>query len=64
MRMDPQGAPDVRMAVAEGEDVLGLLQLDGGHQEPPHAALPGRVESALALLRRQALEMAVGVDRA
>ena len=64
MGVGPQGAPDVRMAVAESEDVLGLVELDRRDQEPPHAPLPGRVEGALALLRRQALEMAVGVDRA
>ena len=60
--MDPQSAPDVRMAVAEGEDVLGLVELDGGHEEASHAPLPGRVESALALVRRQVLQVAVGVD--
>ncbi len=61
--MGPQGAPDVRMAVAEGENLLGLGQLDRRDEEPPHPPLPGRVEGPLALLGRQALEMAVGVDR-
>ena len=61
--MDSQGAPDVRMAVAEGEDVLSLIQPDRGDEETPHAPLPRRVEGALALVGRQALQMAVGVDR-
>ena len=62
--MDAQGAPDVRMAVAEGEDVLGLVEPDGRDEEAPHPALPRAVEGPLALVRRQVLQVAVGVDRA
>src|SRR6202012_6161198 len=62
--MGPERAPDGRVPVAEGEDLLGLVQPDGGDEESPHPPLPGRVEGALALLRRHALEVAMGVDEA
>ena|SRR5436305_13706981 len=63
MRVSPQGTPDIGMTMAEGEDVLGLVQLDRRHEESPHSPLARRVESALALLGRQALEMTMGIDR-
>lgn len=62
MRMSPQSAPDVRMAMAEGEEILGLGELGGRHEEAPDAPLPSRVQSPLALVRPQVLEVAVGVD--
>src|SRR4029077_6083110 len=62
MGVDSQGAPDVRMAMTEGEDLLGLIQPDRRHQEAADAALAGGVQGPLPLVRRQALQMAVGVD--
>src|ERR1700688_1751707 len=49
VRMHAEGAPDVRVAMAEGEDVLGLIQARGRHQEAADAALARRVERLLAL---------------
>ena len=62
--MGAEGAPDVRVAVAQGQQVVRLGQLDGGHQEADDAALAGTVQRRLALVRRQVLQVAVGVDEA
>ncbi len=49
VRMHAERAPDVRVAMTESEDLVGLVEARRRHQEAAHTALARRVEGALAL---------------
>jgi len=62
--MDAERAPDVRMAMAEGEDLVRIVETDGGHEEAPHPPFARGVQGPFALVGGEALQMAVRVDQA
>lgn len=60
--MDAESAPDVRLALAERQQVIGVVEAHGGNQESAHAALPRAIEQRAPLVPAVVLQVAVGVD--